>query len=138
MAEPFVVDASLKGASQLDAKLSIGIPGQDGKNATISIGTVSIGGQDEASVENVGTESAAVLNFVIPQGPPGPEGPPGTGTGYMHTSVYDPANGAKQVAFAADMVTSLSSSSTDAQYPSAKCVYDYVAAQIAGAIGGSY
>ena len=138
MAEPFVVDASLKGASQFDAKLNIGIPGQDGKNATISIGTVSIGGQDEASVENVGTESAAVLNFVIPQGPPGPEGPPGTGTGYMRTSVYDPAGGAKQVAFAADMVTSLSSGSTDAQYPSAKCVYDYVAAQIAGAIGGSY
>ena len=42
------------------------------------------------------------------------------------------------MAFAADMVTSLSSGSTDAQYPSAKCVYDYVASQIAGAIGGSY
>lgn len=38
----------------------------------------------------------------------------------------------------ANKVTSLSSSSTDTQYPSAKCVYDAINTAIGTAIGGSY
>lgn len=47
--------ASLKGAK-----------GDDGKSATITIGTVTTG--ETASVTNTGTESAAVFNFVLPAG----------------------------------------------------------------------
>ena len=43
-----------------------------GEAATIEIGTVSSG--NEASVSNVGTKSAAVLNFVLPKGDDGNDG----------------------------------------------------------------
>jgi hypothetical protein len=49
-------------------------------------GTVTVGGTttaaagSPASVTNTGTPAAAVLQFVIPQGPPGPTGPPGPNT----------------------------------------------------------
>lgn len=41
-----------------------GQPGKDGKAATVRIGTVEDG--DEASVTNSGTDTDAVLNFVLP------------------------------------------------------------------------
>ena len=47
--------ASLKGAK-----------GDDGKSATVTIGTVTTG--ETASVTNTGTETEAVLNFVLPAG----------------------------------------------------------------------
>ena len=50
--------ASLKGA-----KGDTGLPG---KSATVTIGTVTTG--ETASVTNTGTETAAVLNFVLPAG----------------------------------------------------------------------
>lgn len=43
-----------------------GDKGSDGKSATVTIGTVTTG--ETASVTNTGTESAAVLNFVLPAG----------------------------------------------------------------------
>lgn len=43
-----------------------GDKGDDGKSATVTIGTVTTG--ETASVTNTGTESAAVLNFVLPAG----------------------------------------------------------------------
>lgn len=49
---------SLKGAK--------GDTGDTGKSATVTIGTVTTG--ETASVTNTGTESAAVLNFVLPAG----------------------------------------------------------------------
>jgi hypothetical protein len=52
-----------------------GPAGAPGKNATISIGTVTTG--TPASVENSGTPSAAVLNFIIPTGPKGDKGDTG-------------------------------------------------------------
>nr|DAS18265.1 MAG TPA: nucleoid-associated protein [Caudoviricetes sp.]DAX33134.1 MAG TPA: nucleoid-associated protein [Caudoviricetes sp.] len=52
---------SLKGA-----KGDTGQKGLDGKSATVTIGTVTTG--ETASVTNTGTESAAVLNFVLPAG----------------------------------------------------------------------
>ena len=76
------------GAPGVPGRDGIGIPGRDGKNgmdgksATVRIGKVEIG--DTASVVNVGTEHAAILNFVLPRGPqgepstvPGPQGEQG-------------------------------------------------------------
>ena len=74
-----------------------GEPGTPGQAATIQIGEVTTGEPGtSASVENTGTESAAVLKFTIPrgetgaqgiQGPPGPQGNPGTGLDILGT--YD-------------------------------------------------
>lgn len=56
-----------------------GADGQDGAAATITIGTVSTGAAGtSASVTNSGTSSAAVLNFIIPQGAAGANGTNGT------------------------------------------------------------
>lgn len=56
-----------------------GVDGRDGAAATIAIGTVITGeAGTAASVENAGTENAAVLNFVIPRGN---KGEAGTGGG---------------------------------------------------------
>lgn len=55
------------------------IKGDPGAAATIKIGSVSTGEPGtEASVTNSGTENAAVLDFVIPQGEQGAQGLPGT------------------------------------------------------------
>lgn len=43
-----------------------GAKGDDGRSATVTIGTVTTG--ETASVTNTGTETAAVLNFVLPAG----------------------------------------------------------------------
>lgn len=49
-----------------------GKPGKDGAAATVTVGTVTTGDPDTpASVTNSGTENAAVLDFVIPQGEKG-------------------------------------------------------------------
>ena len=55
-----------------------GAPGKDGKAATIAVGSVTTGeAGSAASVVNSGTESAAVLDFVIPQGAKGEQGEKG-------------------------------------------------------------
>ena len=52
-----------------------GIPGIDGVVATVAVGTVRTGeAGSNAKVTNSGTESAAVLDFVIPQGVRGEQG----------------------------------------------------------------
>lgn len=52
-----------------------GAAGKDGASATIRIGTVATGAAgSSAQVTNGGTESAAVLNFVIPRGADGAPG----------------------------------------------------------------
>lgn len=52
-----------------------GEPGKDGAAATVTVGTVTTGDPDTpASVTNSGTENAAVLDFVIPQGEKGDPG----------------------------------------------------------------
>ena len=74
--------------TETDAIFNFGIPegerglsgndgedGSDGQAATIQIGTVSTGLPDtNASVTNVGTSSAAVLDFTIPRGSQGERG----------------------------------------------------------------
>ncbi len=55
-----------------------GEPGIPGKAATIQIGSVETGAPGTmASVVNVGTETNAILDFVIPQGEPGQQGEQG-------------------------------------------------------------
>lgn len=148
-----------------------GDTGAAGTPATVTVGTVTTGAPGTAaSVTNSGTQSAAVFNFVIPRGATGASG---SGSGDMTAATYDPAGGARQVAFESDLqahtgnsnihvtqqekatwngkssfsgsyndltdkpnmsgyelstrkTTSLSSASTDEQYPSAKCVYDLI------------
>lgn len=49
--------------------------GPPGKAATIQVGTTTTGEPGtEATVQNVGNENAAILNFTIPAGPAGPTG----------------------------------------------------------------
>lgn len=76
-----------------------GAPGKDGKAATIAVGSVTTGeAGSAASVINSGTESAAVLDFVIPQGEQGLKGDKGdNGSDYVLTTT-DKAEIAKQVA----------------------------------------
>ena len=75
-----------------------GADGAPGAAATVTVGTVTTGAPGtEAQVTNSGTENAAVLDFVIPRGA---QGQSGAGTGDMTAAVYDPAGGARQVAFA--------------------------------------
>lgn len=71
-------DATAAKDDLLAARDSGEFDGKDGKNATIEIGTVETADEDaEASVINSGTDTAAVLNFVLPRGKQGPEGPAG-------------------------------------------------------------
>ena len=67
-----------------------GQDGQDGAAATISVGTTTTGAPGtNASVQNVGTPNAAVLNFTIPRGEKGDKGDQGEpGTGAGNSNVY--------------------------------------------------
>ena len=71
---------------------SVGPSGPLGAAATIAVGTVTTGSPDTpAAVTNVGTSSAAVLNFTIPQGLAGASGSGGGGggtSGIPFASVY--------------------------------------------------
>ena len=52
-----------------------GQPGKDGAAATVTVGTVTTGEPStDAAVTNTGTQNAAVLDFVIPQGEKGDPG----------------------------------------------------------------
>jgi len=56
-----------------------GLPGANGTAATINLGLITTGAPgSSASVVNTGSSSAAILSFVIPQGPTGPQGPQGS------------------------------------------------------------
>lgn len=61
---------------------AMGATGPTGAAASIAIGTVTTGAAGtQAAVTNTGTSSAAVLNFVLPEGAPGISGPGGGGGG---------------------------------------------------------
>jgi hypothetical protein len=56
-----------------------GTPGAAGAAATVAVGTVTTGAPGTAAdVDNSGTATAAVLDFLIPRGDPGAAGDPGT------------------------------------------------------------
>ena len=69
----FVIPAGATGANGTD-----GATGADGTAATVQVGTTTTGAPGtNASVTNTGTESNAVLNFVIPAGATGANGATG-------------------------------------------------------------
>lgn len=73
----------------------IPIDGEDGTAATIAVGTVTTGAAgSSATVTNVGTSSAAVFDFVIPQGDDGAPGVVQTIVGGTNVTIdsSDPAN----------------------------------------------
>lgn len=61
-----------------------GPQGDPGEGATVAVGSVAEG--TEASVTNSGTNTDAILDFVLPEGP---QGPPGNGVNFFYT----PASG---------------------------------------------
>lgn len=89
------------------AKGDKGDKGDTGATPNLSIGTVTTleAGQD-ATASMGGTAESPVLNLGIPKGAKGEKGDGGGSS--------------------VDIVTSVSSSSTDTQVPSAKCLYDIV------------
>ena len=58
-----------------------GPKGDPGESATVAVGTVT--GGTTAQVNNSGTNTDAVLDFVLPEGP---QGPPGAGVTYLGTT----------------------------------------------------
>lgn len=90
------VENALLGSSAYDVAVENGFVGTEeewlasleGDPATISIGAVTTGDPGtSASVVNVGTSAAAVLNFTIPRGNAGATG---AGSGDMLEATYDP------------------------------------------------
>lgn len=72
---PSVPSANIRGPQGLP-----GAQGDPGEAATIKVGSVTtVEYNSPASVVNAGTDYAAVLNFEIPAGAPGPQGPSGIG-----------------------------------------------------------
>ena len=76
-----------------------GDTGNPGQNATIAIGTVTTLEPDqEATVQNTGTETNAVLAFGIPKGaqgdigPQGPQGAPGVNENVLHADIIKTEN----------------------------------------------
>ena len=69
--EQFDVDYNAKTVKVIGGG-SVGPQGPAGQAATIQIGSVTSG--DAPAVTNSGTETAAVLDFVLQQGPAGPQG----------------------------------------------------------------
>ena len=72
--EQFDVDYNAKTVEVIGGG-SVGPQGPAGKAATIQIGSVTSGAAP--AVTNSGTETNAVLDFVLQQGPQGPQGPKG-------------------------------------------------------------
>ena len=88
-----VTNSGTSSAAVLDFVIPAGVPGQpgqdgadgqDGESATITVGSTTTGAAGtSASVTNSGTESAAILDFVIPKGDTGADG------GEMIAEEYD-------------------------------------------------
>jgi hypothetical protein len=75
LALAFLIQCS---SSYHPAAQTVGPQGPAGQAATITVGQTITGASGSAAqVTNSGTSSAAVLNFVIPQGIQGPQGPAG-------------------------------------------------------------
>ena len=68
-----------------------GEQGEPGQAATVTVGTTQTGeAGTEATVQNAGTTSAAVLNFTIPRGEAGAAGPAGPGVSVGTGTPSDP------------------------------------------------
>ena len=81
-----------------------GPQGPAGPANSLSIGTVESGPTAQATI--TGSAPSQQLSLVLPKGDKGdkgeigPPGPAGSGSGDMISATYDPAGGARQVAFA--------------------------------------
>lgn len=92
---PFVDPATnvTKKATKADLKGEKGDKGQVGDAATVTVGTVTTADPGaNAAVTNVGTQNAAVFNFVIPSGEKGEEGNPGQ-SAYVYIAYASDASG---------------------------------------------
>jgi len=75
------MEPNLLSLGAIKAYIGSGSQGPPGAAATIAIGTTTTGAAgSSAVVTNVGTSSAAIFDFTIPQGAQGIQGPPGTGS----------------------------------------------------------
>ena len=81
------------------------VQGPPGEAATVEIGTVTKG--DAASVTNVGDETHAIFDFVLPRGDTGPQGPQGergeTGPQGPQGEKGEPGNGFKILGYYASV-----------------------------------
>jgi hypothetical protein len=70
-----VEDVNLHVGSQIEVLLNAGVPGPIGPAGTISVNnTIQVPYGQPADVENIGTDTEAILNFYIPQGEQGIQG----------------------------------------------------------------
>lgn len=94
---------------------SVGPSGPMGGAATVSVGTVTTGPAGSlAQVTNVGTSSAAVLNFTIPQGATGSGGSGGgSASGVPYASVYHAVVGGSPLYLVYYSVSNSTSTSTE-------------------------
>lgn len=84
------------GAAWVVAGILAGVPGSEGKAATITVGTTATGeAGTSVSVTNSGTENAAVFNFTIPRGEQGIQGEPGSATVDTAGAIVDSGSGIK-------------------------------------------
>jgi len=70
-----------------------GVRGIQGEAATIEVGSTTTGEPSTpAEVTNVGTENAAIFDFVIPKGDKGDQGDPGTDGDKNYTETFPPTD----------------------------------------------
>lgn len=70
-----IEDVNLQVGSQIEVLLNTGVPGPVGPAGTISVNnTIQVPYGQPADVENIGTDTEAILNFYIPQGEQGIQG----------------------------------------------------------------
>lgn len=82
---------ALKWTQKGNLRGPMGPQGVPGAAATVTVGTTQTGeAGSEASVQNVGTTSAAVLNFTIPRGEKGDTGAAGPGVSVGSGTPSDP------------------------------------------------
>lgn len=91
--EQFDVDYNAKTVEVIGGG-NVGPQGPAGKAATIQIGSVTSGAAP--AVTNSGTETDAVLDFVLQQGPQGPQGPKGDTGEQGPQGIQGPAGPSKQ------------------------------------------
>lgn len=93
---------------------SVGPTGPAGTAATIALGTVTTGAPGtQVQVTNSGTNSAAVLNFTIPQGTAGPVGSGGAGSGLAGGAMYHTVYGGSPLYLSFYSVSNSTSTSSE-------------------------
>lgn len=141
----FTIPAGAAGAAGATGPAgSAGAAGAAGAAATVTVGTVTTGAAgSSATVTNVGSSSAAVLNFTIPAGASGAQGPAGTTTWAGITdkpSTFAPsAHSASHAAGGGDQLFNQALNTTDAvTFAGVTITGTFPALQIAQTVGLYY